>query len=288
MKDFLRKNLWIVFTLTTVIAWGIWGAIIELSKLPPTLGYVVWAATMIPCAVVAMGINKWAFDFKAKSLLWGSLVGLTGAGGQLLLFQALREGPAFIVFPIVSLYPVLTIALAVLLLREQANRIQLIGIVLALIAILLLSTTSGSLTTTDGFLWLLLSIGVFLMWGFQAFAMKFANLSMKAEDIFFYMTLTSLLFIPVALAMTDFDAQSNWSLTEFTKTFLIQILNSVGALTLVYALRFGKAILVVPLSGFAPAITVILSLAIYKVWPSELLIVGIVLSVTATYLFSKE
>ncbi|MBO9154682.1 EamA family transporter [Chitinophaga sp. MAH-28] len=52
----------------------------------------------------------------------GSIVGFSGAGGQLMLFQALRDGPAYLVFPIVSLYPVVTVALAVLFLKEITNR----------------------------------------------------------------------------------------------------------------------------------------------------------------------
>ena len=49
----------------------------------------------------------------------GSIIGILGAGGQLLLFQALKDGPAYIVFPLISLYPILTIALSMIFLKEN-------------------------------------------------------------------------------------------------------------------------------------------------------------------------
>ena len=38
------------------------------------------------------------------------------------MFEALRRGPAYLVFPIVSLYPMLTVLLSVLVLRERASK----------------------------------------------------------------------------------------------------------------------------------------------------------------------
>lgn len=41
--------------------------------------------------------------------------------------------------------------------------------------------------------------------------MKFANQTMRAESIFFYMSVTGLLLIPIALAMTAFSPAINWA-----------------------------------------------------------------------------
>ncbi len=78
------------------------------------------------------------------------------------------------------------------------------------------------------------------MWALQAYAMKFSNNSMKAESIFFYMTVTALALAPVAVAMTDFSSEINWGFRGPWLAAIIQILNAIGALTLVYALRYGK------------------------------------------------
>jgi uncharacterized membrane protein len=130
-------KLWLVYALITTIFWGVWGAFIEIPEkagFPATLGYVVWSFTMIPCALVALKIIHWKPETDKRSVFLGMLVGLLGAGGQLILFQVLREGPAYVVFPLISLFPVLTITLSVIFLKEKTNKRHWIGIVLALIA----------------------------------------------------------------------------------------------------------------------------------------------------------
>lgn len=138
----MKQRPWLLFALITMVFWGIWGALIEIPEkagFPATLGYSVWALTMIPCAIVALFLINWKLEYDARSIFLGIIVGLLGAGGQLILFQALREGPAYIVFPVISLFPVITIFLSAALLKETTTRRHWIGIALALVAILLLS-----------------------------------------------------------------------------------------------------------------------------------------------------
>src|SRR6185436_18403508 len=110
--------------------------------------------------------------------------------------------------------------------------------------------------------------------------MKLANATMSAEGIFFYMTLTGLLLIPVALALTDFSAPINWGMQGPVVAAVTQILNSVGALTLVYAFRYGKAIVVAPLANAgAPLVTALLSMALLGAVPSGYKLAGVALAV---------
>jgi len=285
-----EKRLWLVYALITTSFWGIWGAFTEIPEragFPPTLGYVVWSLTMIPCAIFALGKIGWKPEHDRKSILLGSSVGLLGAGGQLILFQALRQGPAYIVFPIISLYPVLTIFLSLTFLKERAHTRQWAGIILALVAIFLLSNPQVNPVHTKGMGWLLLAVLVFIMWGLQAWVMKFSNATMQAESIFFYMALTGLLLSPFAIAMTDFSVPVNWGFKGPWLTAMVQILNSIGALTLVYALRYGKAIVVVPLTGLAPVITVIISLVFYGVVPGGILLAGLITASIAIVFLSE-
>jgi uncharacterized membrane protein len=210
---------------------------------------------------------------------------LTGAGGQILLFEALKEGPAYIIFPIVSLYPVVTILLSLWVLKEKANRRGWIGILLALVAIFLLSYMKPEHMQISGYMWLGLSLMVFLMWGIQAVVMKMANDTMKAESIFTYMTISGVLLIPFAIGMTDFSQVINWGFKGPYLAALVHLLNAVGALSLVYAMRYGKAIIVAPMTSLSPMITIVLSLAIYSVFPNSAMIVGFVLALIAIYLF---
>lgn len=294
----MKDKLWLLFILITIVTWGIWGAFSDLQMdrdgIPETVVYILWAASMLPCAIVALCINKGKFMCDWKSALLGCTVGLLGAGGQLVLFKALAIGPAYIIFPFISMSPVIVISLAALFLKEKANRWQIAGIIMALAAILLLSLQSGGENgPVSGWLWIVLAVLVLLAWGIQGFFMKFANNSMDAESIFIWMAVSAIALIPVAWFMQsepmtapEFFAGADVT-AKSLKCFGIQSLNSIGALTLVYAYRYGKAVIVSPMEGLSPMVTVLLSLIILAVIPTPLQIAGICCAAFAMYALSK-
>jgi uncharacterized membrane protein len=281
---------WLLYAVITTLFWGVWGAFIEAPEkagFPATLGYTVWALTTIPCALVALRLVGWKIESDTRAIVLGCTVGLLGAGGQLVLFKALQLGPAYLVFPLISVYPVLTILLSVTLLRERASRRAWLGIAFALVAMAALSYQAPGPSAAKGRLWILLALLVFVAWGVQAYFMKFSNATMRAESIYFYMALTGLLLIPVALWMTDFSKPINWGFRGPYLAALVQSLNAIGALTLVYAVRYGKAIIVVPMTSLAPVLTTIISLVLYSVMPHPIIITGMVLATVAIYLLAE-
>ena len=286
----MKLKPWLVFALITTVFWGVWGAFIEIPEkagFPATMGYVIWAITMIVPAVVALKRIRWKLETNKRAILYGLLIGITGSAGQLILFQALRTGPAYLVFPFVSLSPLVTILLSLLLLKEKASMKSWIGITIALVAIPLLSYQPAGNSQKFGFLWIVLALVVFLFWGIQAYFIKVANNHMNAESIFFYMTISGLALIPAALFLTDFSQHINWGFRGPYLAAAIQILNSIGALFLVYAFRYGRAIIVSPLTNAgAPVITIILSLLIYGVFPHMIILTGMLLAIVAIFLLA--
>jgi drug/metabolite transporter (DMT)-like permease len=286
-----RRRAWLGFALATVALWGVWGALAGLSAqhgFPDTLVYCVWALTMIPPAVYILWRSGWQLERSARAIVYGMIIGLLGAGGQMLLFHTLTIGPAYFVFPIISLSPVVTIALSFLLLRERTGWLGTSGIALALIALPLLDLSFGR-GATDGLGWFLQSLLIMLAWGVQAFFMRLANNTVRAESIFFYMTVGALLLVPVAWAMTDWSQPINMGLDGPWMAAGIQLLNAIGALTLVYAFRYGKAIVVAPLTNAgAPLVTAVLSLIFASVVPGPLKMVGLVLALVASLLLVLE
>jgi drug/metabolite transporter (DMT)-like permease len=286
------SRLWFVYTVVTMLAWGLWGAVMNLTAdagFPETLGYVVWALTMIPPALVALRLVGWKLDSNLRAVLLGCAAGLLGAGGQLILFKTLRIAPAYLVFPFIALSPLVTIVMALIISRERASLKGWLGIFLALVAGVLLSYAPPVKEGKAEFVWVLLALLVFLAWGIQGFVISHANKVMKAESIFCYMMLTGILLIPVALAMTDFKQTINWGFQGPYLAACIQILNAVGALLLVYAFRYGKAIIVSPLiNAGAPVITIILSLLISQTMPHLVNAAGMVAAVAATVLMVLE
>ena len=290
----MKNKLWLVFILITIVTWGVWGAFSGYQiqhGIPDTVTYIIWAITMIPCAIVALIINKGKFLHDWKSALLGCTVGLLGAGGQLALFKALTYGPSYIVYPFISMSPVVVIALAAVFLKERATKWQMAGIVVALAAILLLSLESDqSGSVSNMALMIMLAVMVLMAWGIQGFFMKFANNSMDAESIFCWMAISGLVLIPVAWFING-DAQAFFTGQEVVSKSLmcfgIQILNSIGALTLVYAYRHGKAVIVSPMEGLSPMVTVLLSLIISAAIPNPVQIAGLCCAAFAMYALSK-
>jgi uncharacterized membrane protein len=288
----MNRRAGLVFALVTTAFWGVWGAFAGRPTehgFPDTLVYVVWALTMIAPAVFAFARTGMRLEHDGRSILLGVLIGLTGAGGQMLLFHAVHTGPTYLIFPLIALSPIVTIAMSVGWLKERVSWIGGIGIVLALLALPLFDYEPGGATHGFGVAWFFYSLIILVAWGVQAFFMKLANKTMSAESIFFYMTLMGLALIPLALYMTDFSQPINYGLDGPWLAAITQILNSVGALTLVYAFRYGKAIVVSPLTNAgAPLITALLSLALMGIVPQPLKIVGIVLAFLAAALLAIE
>ncbi len=174
-----------------------------------------------------------------------------------------------------------------MLLGERTNIVGAAGIVLALLALPMFDFSPQGLGESKGVGWFVLSLIIMGCWGVQAFFMKLANRTMSAESIFFYMMLTGLMLAPVAWAMTDFSRPINWGADGPYLAAGIQVLNAIGALTLVYAFRYGQAIVVSPLTNAgAPLMTAVISLVAVGTLPGRLKLVGLVLACIAAMLLA--
>jgi len=286
-----KRHNWLLYALITMITWGVWGAFSDQTTLPKNLVYVVWALSMVPCALAALINIHFKLDVRRKPALLSMAVGLLGAGGQLVLFLALDYAPAYLVMPMISVAPIVTVLLSTIFLKERVSRLGILGIVLAFVALVCFALPDN----TDGgaaksWIWIVYASVVFICWGIQAFVMKLANNSTPdAESVFVYMTIAAVLLIPVALLMGDGSCITSQGWGELTKVFFVQILNSIGAFTLVYANRYGKAMIVAPLAdACAPVIMCAISLLLYTAVPTVPQIIGIVAAISCVLIFSRE
>ena len=288
----IAGRAWLANALATVALWGVWGAFAGLSPqhgFPETLVYCVWALTMIPPALIVLRQSGWKLDHGSRAVILGGAIGLLGAGGQMLLFYTVARGPAYLVFPIISLSPVITVALSFLIGGERTGRLGAIGILLALLALPTFDFAPAGAGPAGNGAWLAPAVVVMVCWGIQAYFMKAANSIMSGESIFFYMMITGLMLIPAAVLMTDFSRPINLGVDGPGLAAVIQVLNAIGALTLVFAFRHGKAIVVAPLTNAgAPLATAIISLAVLGVVPGPLKLLGIGLALTASLLLAVE
>ncbi|MEM5879531.1 MAG: EamA family transporter, partial [Candidatus Aenigmatarchaeota archaeon] len=67
------------------------------------------------------------------------IAGFIGTSATLTYYLALEQGKACIVIPLTALYPLITLILSILFLREKITFYQGVGILLAILAVFLIS-----------------------------------------------------------------------------------------------------------------------------------------------------
>ena len=84
-------------------------------------------------------MEKFKIEWSAAGFGWAAIGGFLAFVGFLTFFAALEQGKASTVVTLSALYPLVTILLSVVFLREKLTTRQGIGIVLAMIASALLA-----------------------------------------------------------------------------------------------------------------------------------------------------
>jgi drug/metabolite transporter (DMT)-like permease len=112
-------------------------------------GGVSWAvsvnrATSFAALIVVIAISRRGLACCAGDLRTAGVVGLLDAGANALFALALTEGLASTVSVIGSLYPVTTVVLADVLLRERPRALQALGVLGVLVGIGVVSAWGGA------------------------------------------------------------------------------------------------------------------------------------------------
>jgi bacterial/archaeal transporter family protein len=136
-----RIPVWLLHAFACLAWWGLWGFLAKVgSDAASSLQLqVLFSLGMLPVALFALVKLRFRLTTKWIGATYGILNGLLTGLGLLAYYVAMRLGKASIVGPVTALFPLITIALAFVVLREKLNRIQGVGIVLAIGAVVLLS-----------------------------------------------------------------------------------------------------------------------------------------------------
>jgi uncharacterized membrane protein len=100
---------------------------------------ILFTLGMLPVAGAMLLQTRAKLDRNLGGITYGLLCGIATSAGTLGYYAALRHQSASVVTPVTGLFPVLTVVLAFLLLRERLNRVQITGMVLALASVVILS-----------------------------------------------------------------------------------------------------------------------------------------------------
>jgi len=132
---------WFVWSLITLFLWGIWGIFLKMSTTQldwKQFAILETIGVLIPISAIYLVYRpeiNWQKTVSQYALIAGLVVGIAG----ITYYLANASGKLSLVVPITALYPVVTIVFAYFFLHEQITLIQMVGIVLALVAIILMA-----------------------------------------------------------------------------------------------------------------------------------------------------
>ncbi|NTV14642.1 MAG: EamA family transporter [Desulfobulbaceae bacterium] len=133
---------WLPASLAALFCFGLWGFFPKLAVayLDPRSALVYQTLGGLLVGLLVLASLKFSPAFQVKGVLFALLTGIAGVSGTLCFFAAASRGRISLVVSLTALYPLITILLAALFLKEPLTLKHLAGMVCALAAILLLST----------------------------------------------------------------------------------------------------------------------------------------------------
>ena len=247
---------WLRWTVFALISWGVWAIMAKLigEALSGAHNQALSTLGILPI-MLALGISK-KFSGpgnRHRGILYALASGAVSCLGNVVYYHILsRGGKAAMIVPLTALYPLVTILLAMLLLKERLNRIQTAGLLLSLIAIYLFNVQRE-----EGFLSksLVYALAPIVLWGMAGFLQKVStnHISGELSTLWFLAA-----FIPVAvviLAREPLPAQiipSVWLLVIAQGFFL-----ALGNYAVLAAFaNQGKASIITPLTALYPLVSV--------------------------------
>jgi transporter family protein len=137
----MRLSRWLIYALLCILAWGTWGFVAKLGadRIAPGPLQILATVGTLPLALIAFLQLRMRLEKDARGITYGVANGVLSGIGLLAYYAAVSRGKVSVVGPVTSLFPLLTVALAFLFLRERLNRVQVAGVVLSLIAIAIFS-----------------------------------------------------------------------------------------------------------------------------------------------------
>lgn len=133
---------WFFPALFALICWGFWAFIPKLTVryIDPKSAIVYEAIGVALVAVSVLGVLGLKPAVEGHGIALAIITGILGVLGSLGYFYAVLKGPVILISTLTALYPVLVIILANIILKEPVTLKQAMGVVMALLAILLMTS----------------------------------------------------------------------------------------------------------------------------------------------------
>lgn len=258
-------QFWFVWTLLTVLAWGVWAVLNRLladAIASPAHGQLASTIGILPVLIALYAMpDAPATGDRRLGILLALASGIVSCLGNIANLDLLGRGvKAAAVIPLTALYPVVTILLAVPVLRERVSVLQWLGIAASLLATYLFNVTdeTGMLSP-----WLVFAIGPIVLWGVCGLLQKMAtnHVSARLSAIWFLLS-----FLPVAAATQVFDPlPTGISLATWLLAAAVGLTLALGNLTVLLAFECGgSASVITPMCGLYPLVGIPIAIQVFN------------------------
>jgi transporter family protein len=132
---------WLLPTFGAFVLWGLWSFIPKITTrfVTPKSAILFEVAGGIIVAIVVLVSAKFKPDIHPIGATLALITGMLGFSGALLFLYAASKGPISLVSILSALYPVITVLLAVIFLKEVISLKQWLGIALGLASMILIA-----------------------------------------------------------------------------------------------------------------------------------------------------
>ena len=247
---------WLRWSVLALLSWGVWAIMAKL------IGEALSGVQNQALSTLGIFPVMLAFVFSKRSappgnqsqgILYALAGGAVSCIGNVFYYDILsRGGKAATIVPLTDLYPLTTILLAMLLLKERLNRIQLGGVLGSLIAIYLFKVQSEQGVLSH---WLVFALAPIVLWGAAGFLQKLSTNHISGE-------LSTLWFLGAFIPFGVFFLfQEPLPAQITTKTWLLVIgqgfFLALGNFAILVAFASnGKASIITPLAALYPVVSV--------------------------------
>ena len=138
----MRNARWFWYSMICVLCWGAWALLSKLGsrEIPPNTMQFLFTVGTVPVGLALFLARRGKLEKSPRGIAYGVLNGILSGVGGLALFAAYHtNGNTTLITAAAALYPMITVVLAVTLLRERFGALQGLGLLFAAIAIVIFS-----------------------------------------------------------------------------------------------------------------------------------------------------
>jgi uncharacterized membrane protein len=138
----MNNARWFWYSMICVLCWGAWALLSKLGsgEIPPDTMQFLFTVGTVPVGIALLLARRGKLEKSPRGIAYGVLNGILSGIGGLALFAAYHtNGNTTLITAAAALYPMITVALAVTILRERFRFVQALGLLFAAIAIVIFS-----------------------------------------------------------------------------------------------------------------------------------------------------